>query len=71
MYLFAKKSLASLQRVQKAAARVIVGIRKLNPVKPYLKALHWLPIEKKIEFKIAVLTFRCLNCVRVLISRPL
>jgi hypothetical protein len=57
-----KKSLASLQRVQNAAARVIVGIRKLDPVKPYLKALHWLPIEKRIEFKIAVLTYRCLNC---------
>jgi hypothetical protein len=57
-----KKSLVSLQRVQNAAARVIVGIRKLDPVKPYLKTLHWLLIEKQIEFKIAVLTYRCLNC---------
>ena len=57
-----KKSLASLQRVQNAAARVIVVIKKLDPIKPYLKALHWLPIEKQIEFKIAVLTYRCLNC---------
>jgi hypothetical protein len=39
-----------------------VGIRKLDPVKPYLKTLHWFPIEKWIEFKIAVLTYRCLNC---------
>jgi hypothetical protein len=56
-----KKSLVFLQRVKNAAAGVIVGIWKLNPVKPYLKALHWLLIEQRIEFKIAVLTYYCLN----------
>ena len=35
--------------------------RKLDLVKPYLKALHWLPIEKRVEFKIDVLTYRYLN----------
>jgi hypothetical protein len=56
-----KKSLVFLQRVKNAAAGVIVGIWKLNPVKPYLKALHWLLIEQRIEFKIAVFTYYCLN----------
>ena len=28
---------------------------------PHLKDLHWLPIPYRIDFKIAVLTYRCLN----------
>ncbi len=57
-----KSPLSPSRKVQNTAAWVIVGIRKLDPVKPYLKALHWLLSEKRIEFKIAVLTYRCFNC---------
>ena len=36
-------SLDKLQRVQNAAARCILGIRKFDHITPALKQLHWLP----------------------------
>ncbi len=30
-------------------------------VKPILESLHWLPISSRIDFKIALLTYKCLN----------
>ena len=30
-------------------------------IKPYLKSLHWLKIEDRITYKIAVLMFKCIN----------
>jgi hypothetical protein len=28
---------------------------------PHLRELHWLPVPYRVDFKIAVLTYRCLN----------
>jgi hypothetical protein len=50
-----------LQRVQNAAARMITGSRKFDPITPHLVTLHWLPVRQRIEFKIAMLTFRSLD----------
>ena len=50
-----------LQKAQNAAARVITGARRRDPMTAHLRDLHWLPISYRIDFKIAVLTFRCLN----------
>jgi hypothetical protein len=50
-----------LQKVQNAAARVVTGGRRRDPTSRHLKDLHWLPISYRIDFKIAVLTWRCLN----------
>ena len=50
-----------LQKVQNAAARVVTGARRRDPMTRHLKDLHWLPISYRIDFKIAVLTWRCLN----------
>ena len=50
-----------LRKVQYAAARVITGARRCDPTTNHLRDLHWLPIPYRIDFKIAVLTFRCLN----------
>ena len=52
--------LEPLKKVQYAAARVITGARRRDPM-TNLRDLHWLPIPYRIDFKIAVLTFRCLN----------
>ena len=49
------------QKTQNAAARVITGARRRDPMTAHLRDLHWLPISYRIDFKIAVLTFRCLN----------
>ena len=50
-----------LQKLQNAAARVICGARRYDPITPLLKDLHWLPVSYRISFKIALLTHKCLN----------
>ena len=43
--------------------------RRRDRMTPHLKDLHWLPIPYRIDFKIAVLTYRCLNgCVSSYLS---
>ena len=48
---------ARLQRIQKCAARLIVGSSEHDHIHPVLKSLHWLPVESRIAFKTLVLTF--------------
>ena len=50
-----------LQKAQYAASRVVTGARRRDPMTRHLKDLHWLPISYRIDFKIAVLVWRCLN----------
>ena len=50
-----------LQRVQNAAARVVLQIRKYDHITEGLKTLHWLPIKSRIVFKIAMITFKVLQ----------
>jgi hypothetical protein len=50
-----------LQLVQNSMARLVVpGTRKFDHITPILKDLHWLPIRKRIDFKIAVLAYKTL-----------
>ena len=58
-----KNSLLKLQRVQNAAAKVVTKKKKYDHVTPLLQKLHWLPIEKRIIFKILIITYKCLNGV--------
>ena len=53
--------LRRLQKVQNAAAKVIVRKRKHDHVTPILQALHWLPIKQRVIFKIALLVFKCMH----------
>ena len=53
--------LCSLQKVQNNAARVVSGSKRYDHITPVLKDLHWLPIRKRIEFKILLLTFKCMQ----------
>ena len=50
-----------LQSVLNAAARLIHSARKYDHVTPLLQDLHCLKIQQRIEFKLAVLIYRCLN----------
>ena len=50
-------TLEFLVHVQKAAARLISNKTKFQHISPVLKDLHWVPIKKRIEYKILVLTF--------------
>ena len=53
--------LERLQRIQNTAARILTRTAKCSHITPILKDLNWLPIPKRIIFKILTLTFRCLN----------
>jgi len=50
-----------LQKTQNTAARLIYKQPRENDITPTLKTLHWLPVTKRIEYKILLLTFKCLH----------
>jgi len=50
-----------LQAVQNAAVRLIAGARKFYHVTPLLRERHWLPVEQRITFKLAVMTYKCVH----------
>jgi hypothetical protein len=50
-----------LQRVLNTTARMVCGTRKFDHITPTLVKLHWLPVRQRIAYKIALLTFRCLQ----------
>ena len=53
--------LSKLQRVQNAAARLVCSVRKHEHITPSLIRLHWLPVKFRVNFKIAMLTFKCIH----------
>ena len=50
-----------LQKVQNAAAKVILGGDRRDHVTVLLKDLHWLPLSKRFKFKILLLVFKALH----------
>jgi len=53
--------LKGLQSVQNAAARLVSGSRRCDPITPILARLHWLPVRQRIAFKTAVLVWKALH----------
>lgn len=53
--------LTRLQVVQNAAARAIIRLKPRTRMSTHLKAMHWLPIRKRIIFKSMVLAFKSLH----------
>jgi len=53
--------LSRLQSVLNAAARLIHRSSRYEHVTPMLRDLHWLRSPERIDFKLAVLTYRCLH----------
>jgi len=55
-------SLKKLQLVQNALARSIFpNIRKYDHVSTAIRDLHWLPVEQRIIFKVATITYKVLH----------
>ena len=50
-----------LQLIQNSAARVITKQKRSCHITPILRDLHWLPVHCRIEYKILLLVFKCLN----------
>ncbi len=53
--------ISRLQNIINSAAQLISGVRKFEHITPTLKELHWLPIERHIEFKILCMTYKSLH----------
>ena len=58
---FMGPNIAKLQRVQNALCRIIFRLDKMSHVTPFLKKLHWLPIQHRILFKYNLLVFKAIN----------
>ena len=58
-----------LQRVQNAAARLVSGAKKYDHITPIMMDLHWLPIRRRVTFKVATLVYKCLHgCASVYLA---
>ena len=53
--------LKRLQLVQNNAARLVLKKKKHDHVTPLLKKLHWLPVKYRIQYKLNLLTFKCIH----------
>ena len=61
MYGLLQCQISKLQRVQNAAVRIALDLSKFWYITPALRQHHWLPVVKRIQFKILLLTFRAIH----------
>ena len=54
-------SIDKLQKLQNRAARTLTFTRKFDHITPVLRQLHWLPVEKRVSYKVLLLTFKSLH----------
>lgn len=52
---------SKLQRLQNNVARIVTRADRRADARPLLRKLHWLPIDSRVEYKLALLTFKALN----------
>ena len=50
-----KSTIDTLQRVQNAAARLVLGLGPRDHISDGLRQLHWLPVEARIRYKLCLL----------------
>ena len=50
-----------LQSVLNAAARLIYSANRYDSITPLLRELHWLKVPERIEFRLCILVYRCLE----------
>ena len=55
------RQLNQLQSVVNSAARLVYLARRSEHVSPLLHELHWLRVPERIDFRLAVLVYRCMN----------
>jgi hypothetical protein len=56
-----KYLLLKLQRVQNAAARLVLKRCKRDSISACLDHLHWLNVEQRIAFKVLITVYKCLH----------
>ena len=61
MYSFPQRQIWKLQGLQNAAACLALDLSKFCHITPALCQLHWLPVVKRIQIKILLLTFKSIH----------
>jgi hypothetical protein len=61
LYGVAKGKIHKLQRVQNTFACIVTGTNKFDDIKLILARLHWQPVASRIDYKIALLTFKAVT----------
>jgi len=51
-------SIKKLQRVQNNAARIVLEATRRSHASPLLRTLRWLPVQQRIDYKVALRTFK-------------
>ena len=65
LYGLPKCIVSGLQAVQNSAARIVTKgrLRDHDSMSRTLMGLHWLPVDKRIEYKLLLYTYKALHCV--------
>ena len=61
LYGIPKSAVSILQSVQNSAARIVTKTAPRENITPVLKELHWLPVDRIIEYKILLYAYKALN----------
>ena len=56
-----KQLIHKLQKVQNNSARLVCRTPKSDHINNVINALHWLPVEQRIEYKLLLLAFKSVN----------
>ena len=56
-----KYNLGKLQCLQNITCRIILKLHKYEHIRDHLMSLHWLRVNERITYKIAVLGYKCIN----------
>ena len=56
-----KCHLQKLQKIQNMACRVIFGLSKYDHISVHLQELHWLKVEERIVYELALIAFKCIQ----------
>ena len=61
LYGLSSSEIKRLQKVQNCAARLICCTKRREHISPKLMELHWLKVKYRIQYKIYMLTYKCLK----------
>ena len=61
LYGIPKSAVSILQSVQNSAARIATKTAPREHITPVLRELHWLPVDRRIEYKILLYAYKALN----------
>jgi len=53
--------MSRLQSAQNAATRLVSGARRYDHITPVLQELHWLPVRRRVDFKMAAVVYLSLS----------